>query len=313
MSVRSRGSAAPLPGVPRRRPVDGRLVNRPPVPLDLPHLGAALAGHGYLTAPGTDGEVPPWIGREALALFHAERAAVSVDALTARRPDVDLADAYQIQRTGTAFRIAAGARPIGHKVGLTSEAMRQQMGIDDPDSGILLDYMAVPSGGTVDTTALVSPLVETEFAFRLGKDLAGADIAAARAAVSEVMVALEVIDTRYRGQQLTLADSIADNAACARIVTGPAVPFCSGLDLPERLLTLRIGGTPAASGMGREVLGDPLAAIAWLARRLAAFGTGLRAGDIVLAGSVHRAVPLRPGMLLEADCDALPPVTARAI
>ncbi|MFF7361517.1 2-keto-4-pentenoate hydratase [Streptomyces sp. NPDC008125] len=210
------------------------------MPPDLPHLGAAFAGQG------AGSEVPPWVGREALALCHAERAAVSVDALTARRPDVDLLDAYRIQWAGTALRMAGGARPIGHKVGLTSEAMRQQTGIDGPDSGILLDYMAVPSGGTVDTIALVSPLVETEFAFGLGKDLAGreVDVAAARAAVSEVMVALEVIDTRYRGRQLTLADSIADNAACARIVTGPAVPFRPGLQLPERLLTLGIGGTP---------------------------------------------------------------------
>ncbi|MFG3056689.1 fumarylacetoacetate hydrolase family protein [Kitasatospora sp. NPDC048239] len=97
----------------------------------------------------------------------------------------------------------------------------------------------------------------------------------------------------------------------ARIVTGPAVAFQPGLDLPGRRLTLRIDGALAASGEGREVFGDPLAAVAWLARRLAAFGTGLKAGDIVLAGSVHAALPLRPGTLVEADCDVLPPVAVR--
>ncbi|MFE3504593.1 2-keto-4-pentenoate hydratase [Kitasatospora sp. NPDC059146] len=216
------------------------------MPPDLPDLGAALTGQG----PG--GEVAPWIEQEALALWQAERAAVPVTSLTARRPDVDLVDAYRIQRAGAALRIVAGPRPIGHKVGLTSEAMRRQVGIAEPDSGVLLDYMAVPSGGTVDTAALVSPLIESEFAFRLGEDLAGeaVDVAAARAAVSEAMVALEIIDTRYRGRQLALADSVADNAACARIVTGPVVPFRPGLHLPERLLSLRSGGAPAASGTG---------------------------------------------------------------
>ncbi|MFD9688418.1 hypothetical protein ACFWXO_21990 [Kitasatospora sp. NPDC059088] len=171
------------------------------MPPDLPDLGAALAAHGVLTGQGPGGEVAPWIEQEALALWQAERAAVPVTSLTARRPDVDLVDAYRIQRAGAALRI----------------------------------------------------------------------------------------------------------------VTGPAVPFRPGLHLPERLLTLRIGGAPAASGTGREVLGDPLAAVAWLARRLAAFGTGLKAGDIVRSGSVHQAVPLRPGMLVEAGCAVLPPVSARAL
>ncbi|MFE0460416.1 2-keto-4-pentenoate hydratase [Kitasatospora sp. NPDC058965] len=251
--------------------------------------------------------------QEARALLAAERSGTPIEPLTARRPGVTLADAYRVQWAGTALRIADGARPVGHKIGLTSAAMREQMGIDAPDSGILLDDMAVPSGGELAVSGLVCPRIEAEFAFVLGRDLAGeaVDLETARSAVAQVMAALEVIDTRYRGWQITLEDSVADNAACARIVTGPPAAFEWGMDLRDQVLSTRIDGAVAATGAGREVLGDPLASVVWMARRLAAFGVGLKAGDIVLAGSVHGSLPLLAGAHVEASCKALPPVSVR--
>ncbi|MFJ9521851.1 2-keto-4-pentenoate hydratase [Kitasatospora sp. NPDC101801] len=303
MTGRSHPAAAPAPG-------DGRPAALPPLLPGLTYLAAALTR----TALPPAGETA-WIEEEAQALLAAERFAAPIAPLATRRPGLTLADAYRIQWAGARLRIEAGARPVGHKIGLTSAAMREQMGIAEPDSGILLDDMVVPDGGTVTLADLVSPRIEAEFAFRLGRDLAGTavDLETARRSVDQVQVTLEVIDTRYRDWQITLADSIADNAACARIVTGPPVELRPGTDLREQLLSVTVDDEPAASGRGREVLGDPLEAVAWLARRLAAFGTGLKAGDVVLAGSVHASLPLRPGTEIRAACEGLPPVTAHIV
>ncbi len=284
----------------------------PPLLPGLAYLGAALTGRPAHTF--ADGLLP-WVEDEARVLLAAERSAVPIAPLTSRRSGLTLADAYRIQWAGAALRIRDGARPIGHKVGLTSAAMREQMGIDEPDSGLLLDDMVVPCGGELAVAGLVSPRIETEFAFRLGRDLSGAevDLTDARRSVDEVMVALEVIDTRYRDWRITLPDSIADNAACARIVTGPPTPFHTGTDLRELVVNVDIDGRPAASGAGKEILGDPIASVAWLARRLASFGTGLKAGDLVLAGSVHASLPLLPGTRVRARCEGLPPVDLRTV
>ncbi|MFF2148769.1 2-keto-4-pentenoate hydratase [Kitasatospora sp. NPDC058190] len=307
-------SAPALSGSEHHDLTDGRAFDAlPPLLPGLAYLGAALSGNpGLVLGPG-GGPQEPWVEQEARRLLVAERAVTPIEPLRARHPGVTLADAYRVQWAGTALRIADGARPIGHKVGLTSAAMREQMGIDAPDSGILLDDMVVPSGGELAVGELVCPRIEAEFAFILGRDVAGeaVDLEAARSSVTQVMVALEVIDTRYQGWQITLEDSVADNAACARIVTGPPVAFGPGMDLREQVLNVRVDGALTATGAGREVLGDPLASVVWLARRLAAFGTGLKAGDIVLAGSVHGSLPLPAGARVEALCEALPPVTVQ--
>ncbi|MDH6130255.1 fumarylacetoacetate hydrolase family protein [Kitasatospora sp. GP82] len=313
LSEAAAGAPAPSARKHHDRAASRDLAVLPPLLPGLAYLGAALTGRpGPVQLP--DGGTPePWVDQEALALLEAERSATPIAPLAVRHPGVTLADAYRIQWAGTALRIAGGARPVGHKVGLTSAAMREQMGIDDPDSGVLLDDMVVPSGTELAVAGLVCPRIEAEFAFRLGGDLVGeaVDLDAARGAVAQVMVALEVIDTRYQDWQITLEDSVADNAACARIVTGPPVAFEAGMDLREQVLSVRVDGAPAATGAGREVLGDPLASVAWLARRLAAFGTGLRGGDIVLAGSVHGSLPLSAGTHVDAVCAALPPVSVR--
>lgn len=227
--------------------------------------------------------------------------------LSHRHPKISLGNAYRIQWHGVALRVADGARVVGHKVGLTSAAMQEQFGIDQPDSGLLLDYMAVTEDRALQLGDLVAPRVEGELAFRLGADLSGADVgeSAIRSAVAETFLVLEVIDSRYGFEGLTLADSVADNAACGRFAPGAAVP---GLvpDLGEEHLTLRVDGAVAASGFGRAILGDPIRSVAWLVHRLAAFGTGLRAGDVVLAGAVHASLPLGGGQTVAVSSPRLP-------
>ncbi|MCT9093472.1 fumarylacetoacetate hydrolase family protein [Streptomyces sp. ASQP_92] len=251
-----------------------------------------------------------WIAATASALLAAEYERVPIDALTLLRPGLSMETAYRIQAAAVERRIAGGARVIGHKAGATSKAMQEQGGVDEPDSGVLLDDMVLPTGSTMSRDALMQPRVEAELAFRLGCDLVGPSIGVeeARAAVKEAFLALEVIDTRFTNWQITLADSIADNASCARVVTGPMVPLNTDLDLSAEPLVVSVNGTAVATGEGRAVLGDPLRALAWLARRLHRFGEGLRAGQMVLAGAVHASLPLKANTTVHVHSPHLPPV-----
>ncbi|MER6105640.1 fumarylacetoacetate hydrolase family protein [Streptomyces sp. NPDC001832] len=251
-----------------------------------------------------------WIAATASTLLAAEYEGVPIEALTVRRPGLPLETAYQVQRAAVARRIAGGARVVGHKAGVTSQAMQEQMGVDEPDSGVLLDDMVLTTGNTMARCVLMQPRVEAEIAFRLGRDLAGANVGLdeVRAAVKKVFLALEVIDTRFTSWRITVADSIADNASCARVVTGPMVPLSADMDLAAELLVVSVDGTTIVTGEGRAVLGDPLRALAWLAGRLHRFGDGLRAGQLVLAGAVHASLPLEARSTVRARSPHLPPV-----
>jgi len=258
---------------------------------------------------GQDG----WVADEADRLLAAQRSGVPVVPLSVRRPGLSLGDAYRVQAGVVARRLAGGARVVGHKVGVTSRAMQQQMGVGEPDSGVLLDDMVVACGGELVRTELLSPRVEAEIAFRLGCDLSGlpVDPGLARRAVSEVFLALEVIDTRFDTWRITVADSVADNASCARVVPGTMIGFDPGWDLRGERLVLSIDGRVVAEGEGRAVLGDPVNPLVWLARRLHRLGAGLRAGDLVLAGSVHASIPLRAGTQVQLASPHLPGVRLR--
>ncbi|MET7563675.1 fumarylacetoacetate hydrolase family protein [Streptomyces sp. NPDC005479] len=250
-----------------------------------------------------------WIAGTASALLAAEYERVPIDALTLRRPGLRLETAYRIQAAAVERRIAAGARVVGHKAGVTSKAMQDQMGVGEPDSGVLLDDMVLPTGSVLSRSVLLQPRVEAEIAFRLGCDLAGPNVGldVARAAVKEVFLALEVIDTRFASWRITVADSIADNASCARVVTGPMVPLDADLDLLAEPLVVSVDGTAVATGQGCAVLGDPLRALVWLAGRLHRFGHGLRAGQLVLAGAVHASLPLAARSTVRVRAPHLPP------
>lgn len=280
---------------------------------DWPRLGSPAdllsAGRGGKSCASEN-----WLMEEAARLHRAEVSRCPEVMLSHRRPDLVLDDAYQVQLYGAALRVGGGARVIGHKVGLTSKAMQDQFGIDEPDSGILLDYMCLGTGGVLQIADLLSPRIEAELAFRIGADIDGSAVTddEVRRSVTEVLLALEVIDSRYGLQGLTLADSVADNAACARIVLGDAVPMPEW-DLREERLSVRQDETGVASGEGRDILGDPVRSVVWLARRLAAFGTGLKAGEIVLAGAVHASIPLLPGHTVSVSSPRLPRVSVRAV
>ncbi len=237
--------------------------------------------------------------RDELAadLAQAERSRVPISPLTDANPDIDVVDAYEIQLINIRQRVAEGARVIGHKVGLSSEAMQKMMNVDEPDYGHLLDEMAVFEDRPVPTSRYLYPRVEVEVGFILADDLPGAgctedDVLAATAAFAP---AIELIDTRIKDWKIKLCDTIADNASSAGFALGAARLAPDQVDLRAIDAVLVRNGEEVAQGRSDAVLGDPVIAVAWLARKVADFGVRLRAGNVLLPGSCTRAIDARPG------------------
>lgn len=247
----------------------------------------------------------------AQALRRAEDDGRPIAPPSLTSPGLTVQTAYRIQRHNIEARLAAGERQVGHKVGLTSRAMQQQLGVDQPDFGVLTDRMQIADGGRFDPRTLIAPRIEPEFAFRIGEDLpAGPGLAQLRAAIDGVAVALEIIDSRVADWKIALVDTVADNASSARVVWGEFASADEGMlaALPAREITLRQGGAVVAAGPGSAVLGDPLVSLHWLATAIGAFGERFRAGDRVLAGAVCAAVPLTGDGEWEAGAPGLAPV-----
>ena len=247
--------------------------------------------------------------REALAadLAQAERSRVPMSPLTGDHPDIDVVDAYEIQLINIRRRLADGATVVGHKVGLSSEAMQKMMGVDEPDYGHLLADMEVFEDVPVKTGAFLFPRVEVEVGFILADDLPGAgctedDVLAATAAFAP---SIELIDTRIKDWKIALCDTIADNASSAGFVLGAARVSPKDIDIKGIDAVLTRNGEVVAEGRSDAVLGNPVTAVAWLARKVDSFGVRLKAGDIVLPGSCTRAIDVGPGDEFVADFDGL--------
>lgn len=234
------------------------------------------------------------------ALYGAETSRQPIGTLTDDRPALTVNDAYAIQTVNINRKLAAGGRIVGRKVGLTSKAMQEQLGVSQPDYGAITDDMLVQAPTTVDVSVLIAPRVEGEFAFRVGRDVKAGSytLADLREIVDAVYVSMEIIDSRIANWKIKLADTIADNASSARLVVGEGIAATTELfdALPDTVLTLTRNGEEVASGAGREVLGDPLLGALWVVNRLGELGEDLSAGEIILAGAVHASVPLEPGV-----------------
>jgi 2-keto-4-pentenoate hydratase len=247
--------------------------------------------------------------REGLAadLAQAERSRVPINPLTAREPDIDVVDAYEIQLINIRQRVAEGARVVGHKVGLSSEAMQKMMDVDEPDYGHLLDEMEVYEDKPVKAGTFLYPRVEVEVGFVLADDLPGEgctedDVLAATAAFAP---SIELIDTRITDWKIRLCDTIADNASSAGWVLGAGRVSPKDIDIRNIDAVLTRNGEVVAEGRSDAVLGNPVTAVAWLARKVDQFGVRLKAGDIVLPGSCTRAIDARPGDDFVAQFDGL--------
>ncbi|MBV9078713.1 MAG: 2-oxo-hepta-3-ene-1,7-dioic acid hydratase [Methylobacteriaceae bacterium] len=253
----------------------------------------------------TDAEVAAFAGR----LDEAERTRRQTRALSLAHPAATLADAYRVQAAWMALKQTRGRRSIGRKIGLTSKAMQAAVGIDEPDSGILLDDMVFADGGVVPTGRFIGLRVEAELAFVLGKPLAGpgCTLTDVLDATAWIMPALEILDTRIfrvdpeTGAARRVVDTVADNAANAGIVTGGR-PFRPGDHDPRWVGAICLkNGAVEETGLAAGVLNHPASSVAWLANRLGQAGETIAAGEVVLAGSFIRPVEVGPGDTVVAD------------
>lgn len=223
---------------------------------------------------------------------------------------VDLA--YDVQSHVVAARADEGRAPAGWKLGYTSAVMREQMGIAEPNFGPLAMGMLLANDGTIPETVM-QPRVEPEIALVLGGDVP-VDLAPSirakdvRAYVSSAHAALEVVDSVWCGYRFTWAQNTADGSSAAFVVVGPEVPLDGLAELPG---VLELNGQAVGAGHGSAAMGDPFAALAWLARRLAERGEGLRAGQVVITGGMTAAVPLEPGDVVSARIGSVRVATHR--
>jgi len=210
---------------------------------------------------------------------------------------LDMAGAYAVQTINTRYWESQGRRIVGRKAGLTAKAVQTQLGVDQPDFGVLFDDMRIADGGRLDPGACLQPKAEAEIAFVLGTDLPSAQTTAEEtaAAVATVHAAIEIVDSRIADWKITFADTVADNGSSAFFVLAEEGHSLPGLDLWSAGMVMEINGTIASLGAGAAALGHPLNAAAWLARTLAERGEPLKAGDVLLAGALGPMVAIHPG------------------
>ncbi|MBL7255772.1 2-keto-4-pentenoate hydratase [Paractinoplanes lichenicola] len=217
----------------------------------------------------------------------------------------DIAAAYAVQREQTLLR-EKSAPIVGHKIGLTNPAVQQQLGVDQPDFGVLFADMDVSALEVVPVAGLLQPRIEAEVAFLLKADLTGEFTADdVRAAVDLVAPALEIVDSRVAGWDISIADTVADNASSGLFVLGPARKTLDEVSPVDIQMEMTVDGEVVSKGSGAACLGDPLTALAWLATAARDYGDPLRAGQVVLSGALGPMVPVKPGMRVHATLTGL--------
>ena len=246
----------------------------------------------------------------AEALYVARRDRRPIEPFTDSDPAMTTDDAYAVQSRFTILLLADGDAISGYKLGLTSKAMQQMMGISDPDYGPVLYSMI--HDGELDTSSFIRPKAEAEIALVLDQPLAGPNVTTIEAArtVRGAVAAIEVVDSRIADWRIRLADTISDLASIGGVVlSSHIVP----IDFDLRLvgMTFSVNGSIVATGAGAAALGNPITALAWLANTLAPHGVTLEPGMFVMTGSLHAAVDVNAGDVVRADFDRLGPVSLR--
>ncbi len=248
----------------------------------------------------------------AKALFAAERDHAPIEPITITYEGADIEDAYRIAMAVTALKLAAGRRIKGHKIGLTSKAMRSLSGATEPDYGTLFDDWFVPEGSVIPMSRFNRPRVEVELAFVLKDDLQGPSVNAADVirATDFVLPSIEIVDSRFsRRGAGGVVDTIADAASCGLVILGGNPCRLDQIDVRRIGASLARNGDVEVSGVASAVMANPINSVAWLANKLHEFGVTMAAGHVVLSGSFIAAIPFEAGDTLTAVFDQLGEVT----
>ncbi|TWE08294.1 2-keto-4-pentenoate hydratase [Neobacillus bataviensis] len=224
-------------------------------------------------------------------LSEAETTKVGIAPLTSVDPELTVEEAYYIQLENINKKIAQGQKIVGKKIGLTSLAMQNLLGVDEPDYGHLLDCMVVENGGSISIESVLQPKVEAEIAFILKKDLHGPNVTTLDVlqATDYVVPALEIVDSRVQDWKIKLQDTVADNGSSKSFVLGGKPTKIEDIDLELIGMVLTKNGELVNTGVGAAALGNPATCVAWLANKLSEFDIPLRAGEVILSGALSAA------------------------
>lgn len=224
----------------------------------------------------------------------------------------DVATGYAIQNINTAHWLATGRKLAGRKIGLTSQAVQRQLGVDQPDFGMLYADMAYGDGEPVSMSRLIQPKIEGEIAFVLGRDLdrEGLTMADILSAVDYAVAALEIVDSRIADWKIKFVDTVADNASSGLYTLGAMPRRLDAFDPYACGMVLEHKGEPVSTGAGAACLGNPLTATLWLAKKMVEVGRPLKAGDTILSGALGPMVTVSPGGVYELKISGLGSVRA---
>lgn len=238
----------------------------------------------------------------ALRLREAEERKEGIEPLTASM-ELSPDEAYEIQLINIRKRVAQGERIVGKKIGLTSKAMQNLLGVNEPDYGHLLDTMEIDPGRYAPWEKLLQPKVEGELAFILKERLKGPGVTTLDVikAVDRVVPSIEIVDSRIRDWKIKLPDTIADNASSGLFLLGRERVPLKDIDVTEIGMALYVNDTLVNTGVGAAALGNPLFSVAWLANFLGRFDIALEAGEVILSGALSAAVEVRPGDRVKID------------
>lgn len=241
------------------------------------------------------------------ALYEALRGRHTIRPLIAQDPSLTIDDAYAISLDFLSRRLKDGEKVVGKKIGVTSKAVQDMLGVHQPDFGFLTDRMYVEGPIDIDAHALIAPRAEAEIAFILKDSLNGPGVTAADvlAATESIAPCFEIVDSRIDDWNIAIVDTVADNASCGVYVMGEQRLPVGDYDLPGLHVAVAKNGAPLSEGYGHAVQGDPAQAVAWLANTLGAHGVTLDAGDVILSGSLVPLAPAAKGDVFEmilSDC-----------
>jgi 2-keto-4-pentenoate hydratase len=219
----------------------------------------------------------------------------------------DVLAAYAVQQRLTQARLLDGARVVGRKIGLTSPAVQAQLGVDQPDFGMLFDDMAHDDGAMIPFGSVLQPRVEAEIAFVLKDDLVEGELnnKRVRAAIDYGVAALEICGSRIRDWDISFGDTVADNASAGAYVLGGVPVRLDEVEPREVEMTMSVNGEQVSTGSGAACLGDPVNALMWLARQARKLGEPLRSGQVVLSGALGPMFPIAPGAEVTATITGL--------
>jgi 2-keto-4-pentenoate hydratase len=253
------------------------------------------------------------VQQAASALRDARAQRRTIGPISASHDIQGLAAAYAVAEVNTRARVDAGHRVVGKKVGLTSKAVQQQLGVDQPDFGVLFDDMEFLNGDDIPSQRLLQPKIEAEVAFVVGRDLASGAPSWAEflASIAYALPALEIVDSAITDWKISLVDTVADNASCGLYVLGDQPMSLGTLSLGEIGMQMTKNGHVVSVGTGAACLGHPLRAAFWLARTMTERGQGLRAGEVILSGALGPMVPIVAGDFVHAQLGVLGTVSCR--